>query len=308
MHRFIVRALSFAAGIALSTGSFAQVGTTGTDTLPAGGFVDYSFPLQSGQVAAFITTPLGGLPANFLVPDTRVDIMNPPGTVITSNDDGGTSGVINGLSATNRGSAARYLATSSTTTTMRVRGFGATDAGLYCWTRAVFTPGVTTPDFSELEPNDTLATATPVAILPNQVKYGRASLAAGENDYYSVPMAPGDVLSFLIIPTGNLPTNFSVPDTRLDARSLLDVVITSNDDTLGSDAVGLTATTARGSAMRWYSGTATTAILTVRGFGTSDAGNYEMIVSKQNILVPEPGTISLGLLGLSLGLLRRRRS
>lgn len=274
--------------------------------LPAAGQVNYPQALTERQMMVGMTTPLGNLGTNFAIPDTRLQVLNSAATMICNNDDAGADGRGAGSVTPTRGSVVRYGALAADTYTMRVVGFSATDTGNYALTSAVITLG-TAGDFSDTEPNSTIADAQSLSIPVNTAKYGFGSITAGDLDYYAINLNAGEILSAMTVPISNVGSatpNFAAVDTRLDVRNAANAIIITNDDAgTGADGWGTALTTpVRGSAIRYQAITATTVYLTVRGFGTTDAGNYVLLAS----IIPTPASGVLLAAGALLAARRRR--
>lgn len=298
-----------AAALVLAAGALATPITHETrvycdEQLVAGATVSYPFALQPGEVAAFMTTPIGSVGTNFASPDTIVDLRDSANNLITSNDDAGNDGRAGGSVGPVRGSLVRYGVLTADTYSFNVRGFSAAETGPYIGTYVRFTPGGSA-DFFDHEANDTTGTAQGVAVGSHGAVLGFGSLTAGDLDVFSIAANPGDVITAFTIPVGGIANNnFGTVDTLLDVRAADGSVIISNDDA-GADAFGAGgASPVRGSAIRYEADASGAVYLSVRGFSSQDVGNYALVVSVCNI--PAPGAAGLMLLG-GLPMLRRRR-
>ena len=160
----------------------------------------------------------------------------------------------------------------------------------------------------ELEPNNTLATATPIVRGPAPwMDMGLPDLAitGGDVDFFQIPLNLGE-----LIIAGTLPLHvpYMVPDTVLGIFSSGGTLLTVNDD---ADA------TTKGSEVNWVAAYTGPHYIAVSGFddmnfdGFSDAsglphvedGMYALSVT----IVPEPGPLVLLGAGVLVGVLRRRR-
>jgi MYXO-CTERM domain-containing protein len=274
------------------------------EQLLAGGSVSHQFALQPGEVAAFMTTPIGSFGTNFASPDTIIDLVDSGNVLIKSNDDAGSDGRAGLPVGPVRGSLVRYGVLTADTYDFKVRGFSAADTGPYIGTYVRFTPGGSA-DFFDHEANDTTATAQALTIAADGAQVGFGSLTGGDLDFFSIAANPGDVITAFTIPLDGVPNNnFGSVDTILDIRAADGSIIISNDDA-GGDAFGTASVSpVRGSAVRYEVGAAGSVFLSVRGFGGEDAGNYALVVSVCSI--PTPGAASLMMVA-GLPLMRRRR-
>jgi hypothetical protein len=275
--------------------------------LLAGGSVDFPFALQPGEVVGFMTMPTANFGTNFASPDTIAEIRDSANTLIGSNDDAGTDGRGGVPVGPARGSLVRYGVTTADTYNFRVRGFDVTQAGGFSATYVRFTPGGSS-DFTDNETNDTVATAQALAVAAGSATVGFGSLTTGDLDVFAISVSAGDVISAFTIPLNSVTAatpGFDSVDTRLDIRAADGSIIISNDDA-GSDFFGVAATTPGdfGSGLRYEVTTSGTLYLSVRGFDSSEVGDYALAVGICNI--PAPGAAGALALG-GLTLLRRRR-
>jgi len=159
--------------------------------------------------------------------------------------------------------------------------------------------------YYETEPNDTIATATPIFLTcnPPSADIGFGTLAPGDVDIYAIHIPRNCILTGITTPFGSIPANFSSPDTLLGVLSPGGALIIENDDA-GTDAIGGAGVgPVRGSAVRYMNtGPDDVYYLRVRGFLDQASGPYALTVS----LFPEPATIGLVLGGLAM--LARRRA
>jgi hypothetical protein len=96
-------------------------------------------------------------------------------------------------------------------------------------------------------------------------------LVAGGFNNHDFLLNPGTVAGFMTTPKGTL---FSSPDTIVEVRNSADTLITENDDA-GTDAVGgAQVGPTRGSMVRYGVTTQDIYSFRVRGFSSSDAGDY----------------------------------
>lgn len=165
--------------------------------------------------------------------------------------------------------------------------------------------------FLESEPNNTALTADPIVLPCNlSADVGLASLTpGGDNDYYVIGVPTGCIMTAIITPIQGLPGTFASPDTIMELRSPLDVLIQSNDDAGGTTSDvpggGPLGQAARGSAIRFQNlGASGGFFLNVRGFNGQEVGQYLLTVS----LYPEPATMSLLVGGLLLAARKARKA
>src|SRR5688572_9271185 len=272
MGKNIMRILAYtgAAALTLVAGASMALGqaTVVNSFHPAGATTPFPVVVAPGQISAFMTTPIGGTAANpFNVPDTVVDLRDSGGVLLRTNDDAGTISVGTGTVTPNRGSLVRYGETGNTASalTYNVRGFNATTTGPYAITQVLFTPGTTPGNFTDTEPNDTAATAQPITVLPGTAVLGYGSLGPADNDFFRIPVAPGDVISAFTVPLTAL---FTDVDTLMSMHQADGTLIGTNDDA-GADRLGATGGTnpiARGSAIRYLATSSTDLVLSLRGF------------------------------------------
>ncbi|MBX3386306.1 MAG: hypothetical protein KF768_07030 [Phycisphaeraceae bacterium] len=293
-----VVALAATAGLAMGQASVS------IQNLTAGGQNNNPTFLLTGQIAAWMTTPLGNPGVDFSTPDTIIRLLDSADTLIVSNDDAGTGSdaIGGGPVGAIRGSLVRYGAFGSGLVNARVVGFDAAETGNYALTSVVISPG-SNGDFTDNGMNNTLPTAQNLALPVPGAIWGLGTITAGQTDYFSINLLAGQVLSAFTIPLDGLNNmNFSAVDTRLDVRSAADTIITSNDDA-GADGWGAGSVgPVRGSAVRYEATADGLAHISVRGFGASDAGSYALVIS----VIPSPGAAALALLGLPLAFRRRR--
>lgn len=297
-----IRALSGVVALVAAAGAAFGQASVSLHTLTAGGNVDLPITLNQGQVAAWMTTPLGNLGTNFATPDTMLRLLNSGGGTIHTNDDAGADGRGAGAVTPVRGSLLRYGTRTGGNFTIRTLGFSASDAGLYALTQVILTPG-TAGDFVDTESNNSIADAQLLSVGVGSAIYGYGNLTAGDLDYYAVNLNAGDILTAYTIPLSNLAAgNFGAVDTRLDIRNAANGIIITNDDA-GGDAFDTgPVSPVRGSGVRYENTTGGLTYLTVRGFGTADVGDYALVIS----VIPTPGAAALLLLGLPLAARRRR--
>jgi hypothetical protein len=159
--------------------------------------------------------------------------------------------------------------------------------------------------YYETEPNDTIATATPIFLTcaPPSAEIAFGTLAPGDVDFYAIHIPRNCILSAITTPFGTIPANFSAPDTLLGVVSPGGALIIEDDDS-GTDGIGAAGVgPVRGSAVRYMNtGADDVYYLRVRGFLNQQSGPYALTVS----LFPEPATMGLVLGGLAL--IARRRS
>lgn len=299
-----------AAALVLAAGALATPLTHEThvycsEQLAAGGTLSHAFALQPGEVAAFMTTPMGAVGTDFDSPDTIIDLVDSANNLIVTDDDSGTDGRAGALVGSVRGSLVRYGALTADTYDFRVHGFSPVDAGPVTGTYVRFTPGGSS-DFVDTEANDTVGTAQSLTVGADNAVLGFGSLAADDLDFFAIAANPGDVITAFTIPLDGIANNnFTPVDTRLDVRAADGSIIISDDDA-GTDGFGAGAAAGaeRGSAIRYEADGSGTFYLSVRGFSGQDTGNYALVVSVCNI--PAPGAAGLLMLG-GLPMIRRRR-
>lgn len=305
MKMFIggVAALALASG-ALATPLTHETHVYCSEQLGGRAPLSHQFALQPGEIAAFMTTPMGAVGTNFASPDTILELRDSLNNLIVDDDDSGTDGRAGGAVNPVRGSLLRYGVLTADTYNFSVRGFSAADTGPVTSTYVRFTPGGSS-DFVDQEANDTTATAQSVVVGADNAVLGFGSLTAGDLDVFSIAANPGDVITAFTIPLDGIANNnFDVADTRLDVRAADGSIIISNDDA-GSAAFGAAQVFGGyGSAVRYEADASGAVLLSVRGFDSQSVGNYALVVSVCNI--PAPGAAGLMLLG-GLPMLRRRR-
>jgi hypothetical protein len=303
MRNVLVVSCSLVAAAGVQAGETHQATLLQNQLLLPGGQVNFSFNMSAGEITAFMTTPLAGLPLTIRQPDTFISLRDSTDTVIVENDDGGTDGSGGVAGASARGSLIRYFAPTAGAFNYRVEGFDAAQAGPYAATFVRFTPGGTR-DFTDAEGNNTVASAQPIAITTNTARLGMGSLTAGDLDVFAITVNAGDIISAFTIPLSSLTDDeFSTPDTLLQIRDISGNIIIEDDDA-GDDAVGTITGTVRGSAIRYQALTAGTIFLSVEGFDADVTGDYALGLSV--VAIPTPGAMGLLLTGLPL-LARRRR-
>ena len=152
----------------------------------------------------------------------------------------------------------------------------------------------------EVEPNNTLATATPLDISAIGVDMGIARLsdAGGDVDFFSIALNVDDILTAITTP---LEAPLWVPDTMMGVFDAAGTILVFNDDS-GLDTWG--------SAVNFLSPETATFYIGVTGWDDygfvgdhEEVGNYALKVS----VVPEPATILTLALCSPLLLARRRR-
>jgi len=105
-------------------------------------------------------------------------------------DDAGTD-ARGAVLTTVRGSVVRATAPSVFAWDYRVVGYNSSEAGPYAMVGALFTPG-STPGLSEVEPNNTTATATALTAVPPSGLLVYAALGSGsDGDYFRVNLNAG---------------------------------------------------------------------------------------------------------------------
>jgi hypothetical protein len=300
-----------AALVVALAGSVASATVTGSGvsvpSLPSGAVQSFSVSMDPGDFLSVMTTPMV---TYFSGPDTVIQVLDPGGTALIGNDDGGAG--YNGGPVTNFGSALRVRAAVAGSYTIQVSGFpdfgftGAhSESGPYGFTTSVI--GTGPGDFPDSPGNNTPATADPTGLAGFGSRVGVGSLTAGaaDVDFFSVTLGAGDVLSAMTTP---MESPFAAPDTLLGVFDTSGTLVFFNDD--GGAGWDGAPVTNFGSAVRFVAPSAGTYFLGVTGFGDPDfdgighgeSGPYGLTLS----VVPAPGTLALGA-GLGLLALRRRR-
>lgn len=161
--------------------------------------------------------------------------------------------------------------------------------------------------FVEFEPNDTIATATPLDITPIGSDVGFLTLgpSSGDVDFFAIALSESDILTAITTPLGDVPDGFGIPDTAIGVFDGLGTLLLFNDDA-GDDSGDADE---YGSAIRFLAPETAIFFIGITGYddpdflgSSSEVGDYALTVS----VVPEPATMVL-LASCSLLVLRRRR-
>jgi hypothetical protein len=169
---------------------------------------------------------------------------------------------------------------------------------------AVIVAGPAQGAFIEIEPNNSIATATAIPA-PGPVPWadvGVVSLAVGggDVDYFAVTLAQGNILTAVTTPIAPM---FTGPDTLLGLFDGGATLLVMDDDSGNSGG-------SAGSTIQWYAVSSGTYYLAVTGAGDAQftgghtqEGAYILTLS----VVPEPASLLALAAGLPMLLLRRRR-
>ncbi len=160
----------------------------------------------------------------------------------------------------------------------------------------------------ELEPNNTLATATPIvrgAVPWMDMGLGDLAIIGGDVDFFEISLNLGELM---VVGTLPLHVPYLAPDTVLGVFSSGGTLLTVNDD---ADA------TTKGSKVSWGAAYSGFHYIAVSGFddmnfdGLSDSGGTphveDGLYALSVTIVPEPGPLVLLGAGVVVGVLRRRR-
>lgn len=171
--------------------------------------------LLTGDVLMAATAPVSSLPDAFVLPDTTMRIYNSAGTELLSNFDAGTDEPAFDFPFHRAGSGVRFRAAVGGDYFVQVRGVGTSGPGEYFLVVARGTPG-SNPDWSVFLNNDTPALGYVMPLATTGPLLGLDSTNDKDPDHLAIDMNAGDVLVAMTAPVGNLPTDWSTPDTTLD--------------------------------------------------------------------------------------------
>ena len=263
----------------------------GTGSITAGDIDFWSFTAPAGsKVWGYVDTG-GGQSSPINDRDSFLSLFDAGcGVLIEEDDDDGTGN--GGDSATESGSAStiagRTLAAAGTYT-LAVRGFGPTSV---ISPYRLFVAITTGPGSTEIEPNNTLATANLMLGAAGTIAHRNGSITpAGDVDFHGVIANAGDV--FFINGDGNperdaTNTDLIIDFVAPDGRSFM---VPPADSGLGGSA-----TNPEGEGFSIITPTAGTYGVRVSGFGTS-TGTYSLMVARVNPVSICPVTEFTGILG-----------
>lgn len=286
--------------------------------------------VQAGNVIFGITTPLANQPNDFNSPNTQLAtfVEGNLGTQLTFNDD--SLAHYEPGQALNEGALSslfRLQAESTNNYIVGVTGFddqfsgsGHNEEGNYLLTTGHVDPSSTGGDFNDTDADNDFFTGADLITLEGNLvaKVAVNTLDdkndGGDVDFFRVDLQQGDVFTAMTAPLRGLDRNFDSPDTllfiaRVDSGDVIELF--HDDDSGSATSDSPSEGESWGSALHFYAPETGTYYLIVSGYNEFESwkkkhgekGKYALLVSNRRI--PEPGTISLLMLGL-LPLVRGR--
>ena len=162
-------------------------------------------PAAVNDTFAIHTIPLSSLPLNYVSVDTVLELRDPAGVLLVSDDDSGST-----IPASTRASSVRFVATVAGNYQLRVRGFGAASQGRY----ALVVSKVSDNEYIE-EAGDTPADPAVVGNSLAGALVGFSATGTGDLDYYAVDLNAGDVVLASTTATQGAPGSLNDPDLSM---------------------------------------------------------------------------------------------